>query len=101
MKLLLDLQEIQNLISDGLWDESAAAGLGHLPPAHRRVTHRIAHRDCEAVRATAERDGTETHALLVAQDQRAALRVYAQTTFEGGPRAEAGPHDVLDQPPSP
>ena len=50
------------------------------------------------MRATAERDGTETHALLVAQDQRAALRVYAQTTFEGGPRAEAGPHDVLDQP---
>ena len=52
------------------------------------VTHRIAHRDFEAVRATAERDGTETHALLVAQDQRAALRVlfhYAQTTFEEVP----------------
>ena len=51
----------------------------------RHVTHRIAHRDFEAVRATAERDGTETHALLVAQDQRAALRVYAQTTFEEVP----------------
>ena len=37
------------------------------------------------MRATAERDGTETHALLVAQDQRAALRVYAQTTFEEVP----------------
>ena len=42
----------------------------------------------EAVRATAERDGTETHALLVAQDQRAALHVlfrYAQRTFEEVP----------------
>ena len=39
----------------------------------------------EAVRATRERDGTETHALLVAQDQRAAMRVllqYARAPFE-------------------
>jgi len=39
----------------------------------------------KAVRAKRERDGTETHALLVAQDQRAALRVlfqYARAAFE-------------------
>ena len=42
----------------------------------------------EAVRARRERDGTETHALLVAQDQRAALHVlyqYARATFETVP----------------
>ena len=42
----------------------------------------------EAVRATRERDGTETHALLVAQDQRAAMRVlfqYARAPFETVP----------------
>ena len=39
----------------------------------------------EAVSAPRERDGTETHALLVAQDQRAAMRVlshYARAPFE-------------------
>ena len=39
----------------------------------------------EAVRATRERDGTETSALLVGQDQRSALRVllnYARAPFE-------------------
>ena len=42
----------------------------------------------EAVRARRERDRSETHALLIAQDQRAALRVvfqYARAMFESVP----------------